>query len=282
MVGDHAMAGAKRPVARHAGRLGARRDQGAKRVGVVVVVHTLQDGGEAFQPHPRIDGRSGQVRAGAGRPFLVLHEHQVPDFDEPVAVLVGTARRAAGDAGAVVVKNLRARAAGAGIAHAPEIVGCGNTDDAVVRQAGHAAPQSGGILVLGIHGDQQPVARQGKITGQQVPGEFYGVGLEVIAEREIAEHLEKGVMARGVPDIIEVVVLAAGAHAFLGGGGAGVGPAFLTGEHVLELHHAGVGEQQGRIVARHQGGACQRLMAVGGEIVEESGAYVVAAGHGGE
>ncbi len=31
-------------------------------------------------------------------------------------------------------------------------------------------------------------------------------------------------MARRVPDIVEIVVLAAGAHAFLGGGGALVGP----------------------------------------------------------
>ena len=39
--------------------------------------------------------------------------------------------------------------------------------------------------------------------------------LEVVAEGEIAEHLEEGVMARGVADVIEVVVLAAGADAFL-------------------------------------------------------------------
>ena len=39
--------------------------------------------------------------------------------------------------------------------------------------------------------------------------------LEIIAEREIAEHFEEGVVARGVADIVEVVVLAAGADALL-------------------------------------------------------------------
>jgi hypothetical protein len=36
----------------------------------------------------------------------------VPDFDEAVAVFTGAARRAAGDVGAVVVKDFRAGAAG--------------------------------------------------------------------------------------------------------------------------------------------------------------------------
>ncbi len=59
-------------------------------------------------------------------------------------------------------------------------------------------------------------------------------------------------MARGVADIIEIVVLAAGAHAFLRGDGALIGTLLDPGKHVLELHHAGIGEHQRRVVARHQ------------------------------
>jgi hypothetical protein len=55
-----------------------------------------------------------------------------------------------------------------------------------------------------------------------------------------------------VADVLEVVVLAAGAHAALRGGRARVVALLLAEEHVLELHHAGVGEQQRRIVAGHQ------------------------------
>ena len=45
-------------------------------------------------------------------------------------------------------------------------------------------------------------------------------------------------MARGVADIVEIVVLAAGAHAFLRGDGARVGALLDAGEDILELHHA--------------------------------------------
>ena len=76
--------------------------------------------------------------------------------------------------------------------------------------------------------------------------------LEVVAEREIAQHLEEGVMPGGVADIVEVVVLAAGAHALLRGGGAAVRALLQAGEDVLELDHAGVGEQQGRVVVRDE------------------------------
>ena len=61
-----------------------------------------------------------------------------------------------------------------------------------------------------------------------VPGELDGALLEIVAEGEIAEHLEEGVVARGVADIVEVVVLAAGAHAFLRRGRARIGRGFST------------------------------------------------------
>ena len=103
-----------------------------------------------------------------------------------------------------------------------------------------------------VDGDQQPVLRNAEILGQQFPGEGDGLFLEIVAEAEIAQHFEEGVVARGIADIVEVVVLAARAHAFLRGGGAGVVARFDPGEQVLELHHARIGEHQRRVVARHQ------------------------------
>jgi hypothetical protein len=50
--------------------------------------------------------------------------------------------------------------------------------------------------------------------------------LEIVAEREVAQHLEERVVARGVADVVEVVVLAAGAHALLRGRGARHGARF--------------------------------------------------------
>jgi hypothetical protein len=59
--------------------------------------------------------------------------------------------------------------------------------------------------------------------GEQLPGVGDRLALEVVAEAEVAQHLEERVVARGVADVLQVVVLAAGAHAALRRGGAGVG-----------------------------------------------------------
>src|SRR5690606_20772866 len=62
------------------------------------------------------------------RGAVELHKHVVPDFDIAVAVFLGRARWAAPDIGAVVVEDFGAGAAGAGIAHGPEVVrGVGRT-----------------------------------------------------------------------------------------------------------------------------------------------------------
>ena len=208
-----------------------------------------------------IEGLGSGTRSSL-RQLLVLHEDQVPDLDEAVAVLVRAARRAAGDAVAVVVEDLRARAAGAGVAHRPEIVRGRDADDPAVGQAGDLLPEPAASSSSLIHGDQQLVGRQAELLGDQVPGELDRALLEVVAEREVAQHLEEGVMARGVADILEVVVLAAGAHALLRRRGARVGALLQAGEDVLELHHAGVGEHQRRVVARHERARRHDLVAV--------------------
>ena len=117
-----------------------------------------------------------------------------------------------------------------------------------------------------------------EVLGEQLPGEQDRALLEIIAEGEIAEHLEEGVVARGVAHIVEVVVLAAGAHAFLRRRRAQEGGLLGAGEHVLERHHAGIGEHQRRIVARHQRARGHHLVIVLGKEVEESRTDIVGAG----
>ncbi|EGY00849.1 hypothetical protein AZA_84542 [Nitrospirillum viridazoti Y2] len=279
MVGDDAVRHGVRARRVAVGGIGRRLDQRAHQVGVVIVVHALQHRRQALQPHAGVDGGPGQGHPLLLRHLLILHEHQVPDFDEAVAVLVRAAGGAAGDALAMVVENLGARAAGAGVAHGPEIVGRGDADDAVVRQAGHLLPQAMRLVIGVVDRDQQLVLGQGEGLGDQVPGQLDGVGLEIIAEGEVAQHLEEGVVPSGIAHILQVVMLAAGAHALLRGGGAGVGAHLVAGEDVLELHHAGVGEHQRRVVARHQRAGLHLRVAVLHEVVQESGADLVGGLH---
>jgi len=89
--------------------------------------------------------------------------------------------------------------------------------------------------------------------------------LEVIAKAEIAEHFKEGVMARGITNVFQVVMLAAGAHALLCGGRAVVGALVKAQEHVLELIHASIGKQQGRVIVRNEGARRNDLVALGGK-----------------
>src|SRR5690606_18574048 len=97
--------------------------------------------------------------------------------------------RAAGDMRAVVVEYFRARAAGAGVGHLPEVVGSerralvvADADDAVFRQADVVAPDGVGLVVGVVDGGQQAVLWQLPDLGQQLPGPGDGFLLEVVAE----------------------------------------------------------------------------------------------------
>ena len=175
-----------------------------------------------------------------------------------------------GGFGAEIVVDLRARAARAGLAHLPEIVLLVEAEDAALGHAGDFLPELFGLVVLAEDGDVELVLGQAVVLGDQVPGELDGFGFEVIAEGEVAQHLEEGVMAAGVADVFQVVMLAAGADAFLRGGGARVVALFQAKEDVLELVHAGVGEQQRRVVRGDQRRAAHDAVAAGGEEVEKA------------
>lgn len=192
---------------------------------------------------------------------------------------------------AVVVEDLGARTAGAGIGHLPEIVRCigralvvADAYDALRRQADHVVPEVVGFVVGVVDRDQQALLGKLPDLGQQpfaTPRRW--PLLEVVAEGPIAQHLEERVVAGGIPHRIQVVVLAAGPQA-RDIGRTHVAAFLRPQEHVLELHHAGVGEQQGGIVAGHQGGGRHDGVALAGEEIEEiladlAGAEGLGSGH---
>ena len=243
-------------------------------------MHALQHGGDALQAHAGIDAGTRQVQARVAIDLLILHEHQVPDLDKAVAILVRAAGRATGDVIAVIVEDFRAGTAGASVAHRPEIVVGGDADDLVIGKPGDLLPQGGGFIVGVIDGDAQAVLVQAPFAGQQIPGQGDCLFLEIIAEREIAQHFKEGVVAGGVTHIVQIIVLAAGAHAFLAAGGLRVGARFEAGEDILERHHAGVDEHQRRIILRHKRRRRHDHMACLGKVIEEAAAYVVRRDHG--
>ena len=87
-------------------------------------------------------------------------------------------------------------------------------------------------------------------------------------------------MARARADVLEVVVLARDAQALLHRDRAPRLRLAGAQEVVLELHHAGVGEEQRRVAVRHQRRRRPHAVAAGGEEVEEALADLAAAHRG--
>ena len=183
----------------------------------------------------------------------------VPDFNEAVTVFARTARRAARDVFAVIVKNFRAGPAGSGVGHHPEVVGSvllalvvADADHALGRQANLLGPDVVGFAVVNVDRGQQFVCRQAVNLGQEFPAPLERVALEIVTKTPVAQHLEEGVMACRVAHVFQVVVLATRAQAGLDRGRTHVGALVGAQKNVLELHHARVGEHQGRVIAGHQ------------------------------
>src|SRR5690606_14924450 len=174
----------------------------------------------------------------------VLHENEVPDLDEAVAVLVGRTRRSAGELGAVVPEDFRAGAAWAIGTHGPEIVLGRDADDPLFRQAADLAPQVESIVIRVINGYGKPIGGEPELLGHKPPGQFDRSLLEIVPEAEVAEHFEQGEMPRRIADIVEIVVLAAGADAFLAARRPWCRRGFASGKDDLEGVHAGIHEHQ--------------------------------------
>src|SRR3546814_9927503 len=113
-------------------------DQRLERVGIIIVMNALKHGGDPLQPHAGIYGRARQIDPGFLVHLLILHEDQVPDLYEPVAVLIRRTGRPAGDVLSVIEEYLGTGAARAGVAHRPEIIRCRYADDAAFGKIGRA------------------------------------------------------------------------------------------------------------------------------------------------
>ena len=186
-------------------------DDSLEEVRVVIVVLALENRRDAFEAGARVDARlrkRGHLSRGAA---VELHEDEVPDLHDAVAGAIR--RRVAGNSLALVIVDLAARAARPGVAHRPEVVLLAEARDARLREV--ALPQRGRLVV--VREDRRPEARgvEPVAPRDELPRVVDRLLLEVIAEGEVAEHLEERVVSRRVAHVVEVVVLAARPHAFL-------------------------------------------------------------------
>ena len=119
-----------------------------------------------------------------------------------------------------------------------------------------------GIVALEVR-DPQPLAIEPQVVQRELPGKADRSLLEVVAHREIAQHLEERAVAGCQPDLVDV----GGPEAFLDAGKTPAGWLGQAHEVGLELLHARGGEQHRRILERHQGGAGHQQVPLLDEVV---------------
>src|SRR5262249_27500761 len=162
--------------------------------------HALEDGGRAFDSHTRVDVLHRERRELPVRVELELHEDEVPELDEALAPRAArlAVRLAAAVLDAAVGVHLRVRPPRARAAGRPEVVLPWEEDDPLHRLA-DLLPLPEGDLVLpepelriaGEHGDPEPLGVDAHVIEHELPRELDRAFLEVLAEREVPEHLEE-------------------------------------------------------------------------------------------
>ncbi len=203
---------------------------------------------------------------------VILDEHEVPEFDDPIITDVD--ERAARTVGGEIDMNFRAGAARASLAHLPEVVLVAELQDVRRIDVGLAFPEFEALVVVLIDRGVQTLFGKLPDLGHQFPRPADRFLFIIVAERPVAEHLEKGVVIGIAPDIFEVVVLAGCADALLRVRRANVLPRALAEEHILELVHARVGEKKGRIFGGNDRRGTHDAVLLAGKKIEERLPYL--------
>ncbi len=238
--------------------------QGQHQIGAVVRVHTLHNAHNALKAHARIHVHGRQRLQRRGVNAVVLNKHQIPDFQVAGAVAVHAAHMPGHTLFVAGVRpqihvDFAARSARPGVSHFPEVILAAVIQHLIRVDPRLLAPGRGrffvgGDIALIIFEAGRPQTRliQAPHLGQQLPCPGDRLRFVVIAKRPVAQHFKERVVRIVTTHIVQIVVLASHAHAFLAVGSPRVRPVIRPQKHVFKLDHPGVGEQQSLISPRNQ------------------------------
>ena len=259
-------------------------EQGAEQVDIVVAFLALKHRADTLEAHACVDMLGGQRAQGAIGIAVELDEHIVPDLDAAVRTLVD--ERFSRLVWREIDVDFCAGTAGAGVAHFPKIVFLVPQVDVFFWDVGGLGPNFSGLgigsqIVVGValkNGGVQAGGIEAPDLGEELPGPADGFFLEVVAEGPVAQHFKESVVVGVFADIVEIVVFAAGTDTFLGIDRPAVGASACAQKYILELVHAGVGEQQCGVIERDDRAAGHECVAMlGGEEIDEFLANLVSA-----
>ena len=185
-----------------------------------------------------------------------LREHQVPVLEEPVPIVAHLLLLVARVTHPTVDVQFAAGATRTDGAHGPEVVVSAHWHDPLARNA-DLLPDVRRLEVFLIDRYPDTVSRQTKDLRRELQGHRDGIVLEIVADGEVAQHLEEGMVTCRPANPLDVVR----SNAFLVRRHAHVWRSHLTQVILLQRDHAGCGKQQCP-VGRKQGSAGESQVVV--------------------
>src|ERR1700694_118330 len=210
------------------------------------------DRGDSLEAHAGVNPFLGKRCPNTRLVPVPRDEDQVPDLEKAITVLAvrPATRPPAAVFLAPVVVDLRVRPAGPGWTRSPEVVFVAKPPDPLGRNAGFL-PNLETLVIVVVDAGPEPFLFELQLFRQEFPRVGNRLLLEVVPEREVAQHLEEGQVMAVMADQVDVNR----AEDLLTRARTGIWGFGLAQEVGLELDHSGAGEQQGRIAERDQGGA---------------------------
>ena len=153
----------------------------------------------------------------------------------------------------------------------PPVVAVAIAVNPLRRYADVVPPQFVGIVVIQVHGNVHALRLQAEQSCAQLPRKGDGVLLEVVADAEIAQHLEEGEVF-----VVTHLVDVGRAERLLTAGETATGRGLFSHEEGLERHHSGGSEKKGRITGRNQRGGGHVLVPAFFKELREGSANAVA------
>ena len=212
------------------------------------VVHALHDTCQTFQTHAGVDVLVFHFSVVAVAVAVELAEYQIPYLNITVAVTANVAVRLAAALFRTTVEvDLRTRAARTGTVF-PEVVLSAQTNHVVFCHTDLLRPHVIGLVIVFKDGYIQFICRHFQHLGEELPGPCDCLDLEVIAEREVTQHLKVGAVACGLTNTFNIRC----ADALLAGSHTGIRRNSLSQKILFQRCHTRVDEQKALVPLRNQ------------------------------
>ena len=205
---------------------------------------------------------------------VVLHKHEVPYLNHLWVVFVYEVFARSFFFflfGTDVHMYFGTWSAGALVAHFPEVIFFASKQYAVFGNvlfpifAGFHVFAQTLLFVAAEYGNVQVALVNLQHLGKKFPSPGDGFAFEIVAKTPVAQHLEHCVVVSVVPNLLEVVVLATYAKAFLRVGNTRVLGLCVAQEYILKLVHTGICKHKGGVVLHHHGCRWHDMMSFGFE-----------------